>query len=146
MDGKIGLIGAISTLIGIMVGAAIFILLGPLAAQTGPSLTLAFLLGAIPALFGSVYYMQLGSIFPSSGGSYIFASRLLNPTLGILAGFFMVFAGVGAVGMLALGFINYLSFYFTNIPVIPIALLTILFFSLLISWVFVLQISFKYLW
>jgi basic amino acid/polyamine antiporter, APA family len=128
LDGKIGLIGAISTLIGIMVGAAIFILLGPLAAQTGPSLTLAFLLGAIPALFGSVYYMQLGSIFPSSGGSYIFASRLLNPTLGILAGFFMVFAGVGAVGMLALGFINYLSFYFTNIPVIPIALLTILFF------------------
>lgn len=128
MDGKIGLIGAISTLIGIMVGAAIFILLGPLAAQTGPSLTVAFLLGAIPALFGSVYYMQLGSIFPSSGGSYIFASRLLNPTLGVLAGFFMVFAGVGAIGMLALGFINYLSFYFTNIPVIPIALLTILIF------------------
>lgn len=125
---QIGLIGAISTLIGTMVGAAIFILLGPLADQTGPSLSLAFLLGAIPAFFGSVYYMQLGSIFPRSGGSFIFASRLLNPTSGVLAGFFIVFAGVGAIGMLALGLINYLSYYFSNIQVIPVALLTILVF------------------
>ncbi|MFD1206606.1 APC family permease [Sporosarcina contaminans] len=130
MQAKIGLIGAISTLIGTMVGAAIFILLGPLADQTGPSLTLSFLLGAIPALFGSAYYMQLGSMFPSTGGSYVYASRLLNPTMGIITAFFMIMAGVGAIGMLALGFVNYLSFFIAGGSQVIIAISIVLIFVL----------------
>lgn len=131
LNRKIGLIGAISTLVGTMVGAAVFVLLGPLVNQTGPSLVLAFLLGAIPAFFGSAYYIQLGSMFPSSGGSYIYASRLLSPTFGVLAGLCMIFAGIGAIGMLALGFVNYLGFYFSSLPVLTTALVTVFVFLLI---------------
>src|SRR5690625_2123803 len=96
-------------LVGAMIGAAVFVLLGPLANITGPSLPLAFVLGALPALFGSAYYIQLGSMFPSSGGTYVYTRRLLSPTAGVLAAFWMLFAGIGAAGMLALGFVEYLE-------------------------------------
>ncbi len=112
---QMGLIGAVSTLIGTMVGAAVFVLLGSLASQTGTSLMLAFLIGAIPAFLASVYYIQLSNMIPTTGGSFVYAKRLLNPTSGTIVGFFLVFAGVGAVGMLALGLVDYLSFYFERL-------------------------------
>src|SRR5699024_10166493 len=128
MKKKMGLVGAISTLIGTMVGAAVFVLLGPLVDQTGSSLPLAFLLGAIPALFGSAYYIQLGSMFPSTGGIYVYTSRLLSPTVGVLAAFWMLFAGIGAIGMLGLGFVDYIGFYFSSLPVIPTAIVVVIVF------------------
>src|SRR5699024_1316174 len=131
MKKKMGLIGAISTLVGTMVGAAVFVLLGPLVDQTGASLPLAFLLGALPAFFGSAYYIQLGSMFPSSGGTYVYTSRLLNPTSGVLAAFWMLFAGIGANGMLALGFVNYIGFYMGHLPVKSTAILIIIIFVII---------------
>src|SRR5699024_3750329 len=126
-----GLIGAVAMLMGAMIGAAVFVLLGPLAKLTGPSLPLAFLLGALPAFFGSAYYIQLGSMFPSTGGTYLYTSRLLSPTLGILAAFWILFAGIGANGMLALGFVNYIGFYIGDLPVKSTAILVIILFVII---------------
>lgn len=131
MTKKIGLIGATSMLVGAMVGAAIFVMLGPLANITGPSLPLAFFLGALPAFFGSVYYIQLSSMFPSSGGTYVYTSRLLSPTAGVLAAFWMLFAGIGAAGMLALGFVEYLGFYVGHLPTQLTAMITIIVFVII---------------
>lgn len=118
-------------LVGAMIGAAVFVLLGPLADMTGPSLPLAFFFGALPAFFGSAYYIQLGSMFPSSGGTYVYTSRLLSPTSGILAAFWMLLAGVGASGMLALGFVNYIEFYVGNLPKKLTAVLMIILFVII---------------
>jgi len=126
-----GLIGAVAMLMGAMIGAAVFVLLGPLAKLTGPSLPLAFLLGALPAFFGSAYYIQLGSMFPSTGGTYLYTSRLLSPTLGVLAAFWILFAGIGANGMLALGFVNYISFYLGQLPIKSTAILIIIVFVII---------------
>lgn len=63
MNRKMGLIGAISTLVGTMVGAAVFVLLGPLVDQTGPSLPIAFLLGAIPAFLEALTIFSLVRCF-----------------------------------------------------------------------------------
>lgn len=131
MNKKIGLIGATSMLVGAMIGAAVFVLLGPLADVTGPSLPLAFFLGALPAFFGSAYYIQLGSMFPSSGGTYVYTSRLLSPTAGVLAAFWMLFAGIGAAGMLALGFVEYLAFYVGHLPTQLTAMVTIFAFVII---------------
>lgn len=70
-------------------------------------------------------------MFPSSGGTYIYTSRLLNPTLGVLAAFWMLLAGIGAIGMLALGFVDYMSFYFANLPILPTAIGTVLIFLII---------------
>lgn len=131
MNKKMGLLGSVSMLIGAMIGAAVFVLLGPLADVTGPSLPLAFLLGALPAFFGSAYYIQLGSMFPSSGGTYMYTSRLLSPMFGVMAAFWMIFAGVGAIGMLASGFVDYIGFYIDHLPIQTTALVTVVVFVII---------------
>ena len=51
-------------LVGTVVGAGAFILIGPLAGQTGPGLWVVFLIAAIPAVFVAVVFAQLGTAFP----------------------------------------------------------------------------------
>lgn len=120
---KIGLLGAISIIVGTVIGASIFILLGPIAGQTGPSLFLAYLVAFVPALFGSLYYAQLGSAMPANGGSYFYSKRLLNPLVGYITTISLILGGMGAIVMLALGFAEYLQFY---IPALPVQLTAIL--------------------
>jgi|SRR5690625_659005 len=124
---KIGLIGAIAIIVGTVIGASIFILLAPIAGQTGPSLFLAYFIAFIPAFFGSIFYAQLGAAMPATGGTYHYNKRLLNPTLGYLATISLILGGIGATVMLAIGFAEYLQFFFPNLPIQLTALLIILF-------------------
>lgn len=122
-ENKIGLIGAISIIVGTVIGASIFILLGPIAGQTGPSLFIAYLVAFLPALFGSLFYAQLGSAMPTNGGSYFYSKRLLNPLVGYITTISLILGGMGAIVMLALGFAEYLQFF---IPALPIKLTAVL--------------------
>ncbi|WP_243292041.1 APC family permease [Bacillus sp. FJAT-47783] len=128
---KMGLIGAIATMVGAMVGSSIFVMLGPIAQTTGPSLYLAFLIGSLPAIFGSAYYVQLGCMFPKSGGTYYYNKRLNSPFMGFLAGVTILFACIGAIGMLALGLEQYMLYYFPNIPQLSVAMGTVILFGLI---------------
>lgn len=123
---KIGLIGAISIIVGTVIGASIFILLGPIAGQTGPSLFLAYLVAFLPALFGSFYYAQLGSAMPTNGGSYFYSKKLLNPLVGYITTISLILGGLGAIVMLALGFAEYLQYFFPSLPIQFTAILIIL--------------------
>lgn len=69
---QIGLIGAVSIIVGTVIGASIFILLGPIAGNTGPALPIAYIFAFLPALFGSLFYAQLGAVIPATGGTYHF--------------------------------------------------------------------------
>ena len=73
-----------------MMGAAINIL--PIMLQRnvpgiGPYVLPAYLIGALPAIFAALAYAALGSGMPRAGGSYVYASRSLNPYLGFVASF-----------------------------------------------------------
>lgn len=114
---KISLIGAIAIIIGTVIGASIFILLGSVAGQTGPALFLAYIVAFFPALFGSIFYAQLGAAIPSTGGTYFYCKRLLNPTFGYIATISLMLGGMGATVMLALGFAEYLQFFIPTLPV-----------------------------
>src|SRR5699024_10622188 len=114
---KISLIGAIAIIIGTVVGASIFILLGPIAGQTGPSLPLAYMVAFLPALFGSMFYAQLGAAMPATGGTYFYCKRLLNPTVGYIASISLILGGMGASVMLALGFAEYLQYFIPTLPI-----------------------------
>ncbi len=85
-------------LIGTVIGASAFILIGPLAKETGPGLWLSYLLGAIPALFIAVVFAQLGTSFPMTGATYISVGRLVSP----LVSFLMVWLLVLAIFMFAM--------------------------------------------
>jgi APA family basic amino acid/polyamine antiporter len=118
-------------LVGTVVGAGAFILIGPLAGQTGPGLWLVFLIAAIPAVFVAVVFAQLGTAFPLTGATYVSISRVLSPVLGItvvwctILGIFLF-----TLPMMAYGFAMYLR-AMIPVAVIPTAIGILIFFVIL---------------
>ncbi|PWA10756.1 hypothetical protein DCC39_10740 [Pueribacillus theae] len=119
---KMGLIGAIAVIVGSMVGASIFAFLGSIAAKTGSSLYIVYLIAVIPAIFGSVAYLQLGAMFPESGGTYHYNKKLLSPFMGLLAGLSILFAAVGVLSTMSIALAQFLQMYLPNAPLIPTSL------------------------
>lgn len=126
---KLGLFSAVNLMIGSLLGAAIYIILPDIVGGVGKGMFLSFILGAIPAIFGGIYYIQLNATFPHSGGTYYFSKRLLGTYGGFTASLCLIFGLLGALAMLANGFAQYFNFYFSNIPItIPLIGILILFF------------------
>jgi len=67
----------------------------------GPHVLSAFAFAAVPAIFAALAYAILASAMPRAGGSYIFASRGLNPYLGFVASFSQWFGLSIAIGVVA---------------------------------------------
>jgi amino acid transporter len=61
----------------------------------------AFAFAAIPAIFAALAYAILASAMPRAGGSYIYASRGLNPYLGFIASFSQWFGLSIVIGVIA---------------------------------------------
>ena len=60
--------------IGAIIGAGIFVITGPAAADfAGPAVTLSFMIAAIICIFAGLCYAELSSLIPISGGSYSYA-------------------------------------------------------------------------
>lgn len=100
----LGLLGLASTGICSMLGASIYVV--PFMIQRnvpgiGPYVLPAFLIAALPAVFAALAYSILASAMPRAGGSYIYASRGLNPFLGFAASFSQWFGLSIAIGVIA---------------------------------------------
>ncbi len=67
----------------------------------GPYVLLAFLFAMLPALLAAFAYGSLASAMPRAGGSYIYASRGLNPYLGFIASFSQWFGLSIVIGVIA---------------------------------------------
>lgn len=101
----LGLFDALMIVIGGIIGAGIFI--NPyLVAQRldSPALvTGAWLAGAAIALIGALAYAELGAMFPSAGGQYVYLRDAYHPVVAFLYGWallFMIESGaMAAVGM-----------------------------------------------
>jgi amino acid transporter len=65
---SLSLTGAVSMGTGVMIGAAIFALVGQVAELSGTWFPLAFLGGAIIAAFSSYAYIKMSNAYPSAGG------------------------------------------------------------------------------
>ncbi len=118
-------------LVGSVIGASAFILIGPLAGQTGPALWLSYILAAIPALFVAVVCAQLGSAFPITGATYISVSRLLSPFLSLLMVWCCSLATfLFAMPLMAFGFAMYLGVVIPA-PLVLTAIIILVFFTIL---------------
>lgn len=67
----------------------------------GPYVLPAFLFAAVPAIFAALAYGILASAMPRAGGSYLYASRGLNPYLGFIASFSQWFGLSIVIGVIA---------------------------------------------
>lgn len=66
----IGYLGLLALCVGINIGGGLFVLVNIAAAETGPSLPLAMLLSAVPALLAIVPYRVLARGYPTAGATY----------------------------------------------------------------------------
>jgi len=87
---KLGLLGLAATGICSMIGASINVvpfMIHRSVPGIGSYVLPAFMFAAIPAVLAAFAYIMLASAMPRAGGSYIYASRGLNPYLGFAASF-----------------------------------------------------------
>ncbi len=126
---SIGLWGAVCTIVGLVVGAGIFILPGQLAATAGPGVFLSFLFAAVPALLTCLVWAELGSVFPVSGATYVAVSRVLSPRAGFMLMWTLVAAFAVSGALIAYGFADYLAFFIPHLPRRVVALGSIVLFT-----------------
>ncbi len=78
--GKLGMMSCITILVGGMVGSAIFSLSGLTYAAAGPATILTWVLGGVILLLYGLQTAELCTIYPESGGSFVFPYKALGST------------------------------------------------------------------
>src|SRR4029450_3480625 len=115
LNRAIGLGGATLLVIGSVIGSGIFLTTGIMMAQS-PSPTLgltASVGGGRLAMAGGLTYAEMGSMFPRSGGLYVFLSEAYGPVWGFLFGWACLLVILtGSVAAVAVGFAEYFSYFF----------------------------------
>ena len=78
----------ISIVIGTVIGSAIFLVPSVvLAANPSPlAACLVFVAGGLVSFFGALAYAELGSMFPATGGEYVYLRESWGPVAAFLCG------------------------------------------------------------
>lgn len=95
--------------LGTAVGVSIFSVIGPAAAIAGPGLLLSVVVAAIPVFVVAVNYAFMGSALPASGAAYEWPRRFIHPALGFFIAWLRIASSTGAMLVLALVLVRYLS-------------------------------------
>jgi APA family basic amino acid/polyamine antiporter len=92
---SIGFWGGSAIMVGIIIGSGIFRTPASIAAEMGsPTLILAmWLIGGLLSLFGAFTYAELGTMFPRSGGIYVFMYEGLGEVVAFIFGWTYMFLG-----------------------------------------------------
>ena len=109
----LNLYGLTMIVIGTLIGSGIFLTPSQIAGHlSSPALILlAWGLGGLIALAGAFSFAELGSMFPRTGGVYVYLKEAYGPLVGFLFGwssFTVVMTGI--IAALAIACSNYLSF------------------------------------
>ncbi|MEJ2205671.1 MAG: amino acid permease [Gemmatimonadota bacterium] len=119
---------AIST--GAMFSSGFFLLPGLAAAQTGPSVPLAYLVAGLFILPAMMAVAELATAMPRAGGAYYFLDRAMGPLVGTVGGLGTWFALVLKSAFALVGMGAYLTIYF-HVPIQPLAVGLTVAFALL---------------
>ncbi|WP_234570292.1 amino acid permease [Rhodohalobacter sp. 614A] len=116
---------AIST--GAMFSSGFFLLPGLAAAQTGPSVILAYFVAGLLILPAMFSVAELSTAMPRAGGAYYFIDRSLGPLFGTVGGIGSWLALIFKSAFALIGMGAYIAI-FIDLPITPVALaLTIIF-------------------
>ena len=76
--------------LGTMIGGGIFTTIGPGVHKAGPAVIIAFILAGFASLLAALCYAELGSVIPSAGSAYTFASATLGQVIGWIIGWNLI--------------------------------------------------------
>ena len=110
----IGLPAATLLVVGNVIGSAIFLTSGIIAAdlQSTPALLAAWLAGGLLTMAGGLTFAEMGAMLPRTGGLYVFLEEAYGPVWGFLFGWAALLVVLtGSVAGVAVGFAEYLSYF-----------------------------------
>jgi amino acid transporter len=105
-------------ILGDVLGAGVYVLIGQVAVEVGGAVWAPFLLAFFFAIFTACSYAELVTKYPRAGGAAVFVQRAFgNSFLSFLTGFAMMSAAVTAASSLAVAFAgDYLAEFVTVQP------------------------------
>ena len=111
---ELGLFSSVSVLAGIMIGSGIYffsmLVLGLASNSLGLSLV-AWVVGGIITLFSALTYAELGTLFPKTGGYYVYLRKAYGKRIAFLSGISNFFlSSSGSVALLAILFAQVLGY------------------------------------
>ncbi len=118
---------AVST--GAMFSSGFFLLPGLAAAETGPSVVLAYLLAGFLILPAMISMAELSTAMPRAGGTYYFLDRSLGPLMGTVGGLGVWISLILKSAFALIGIGAYLAL-FVEVPMRPVAVGLTLAFAL----------------
>jgi APA family basic amino acid/polyamine antiporter len=110
-------------ILGDVLGAGVYALMGVLSNKVGGVLWAPLLVALVLALFTAGSYAELVTKYPKAGGAAVFAERAFTrPLVSFLVGFCMLAAGVVSAAGLALAFAGDYLATFIDVPAVPAAI------------------------
>ena len=105
----LSLFQAIACGVGIIVGAGIYVLLGPASSLAGNAVWISFVITAFAALFTGFSYAELSSLFSKDSSEYIYVKETFNKKLAFLIGYSILLGSSISAAAVSLGFAGYFS-------------------------------------
>ncbi len=118
----LGLLEAYTMGVGTMIGAGIFVLPSIAAANAGPASMVSFAVGGVVSLLAALSLSELATGMPKAGGSYYYVNHALGGFFGSIVGWGMWSGLMFATAFYMLGFGQYLTFFWGQVPVAGAAL------------------------
>ena len=102
---ELGLKEVIATVVTTVIGGGLFLTTIQIQDKLpiGSSIIFSYMLAAIPAFMLAICYVVLTSALPSSGGEYVFVSRIIDPFLGFIVTWGRWFAMIGVIAAMSVG-------------------------------------------
>lgn len=114
LEKTIGLWSAVSLVIGSVIGSNIFMKPATMAAQLGSPylIIIVWIVAGIVSMFGAMAFAELGTMFPETGGQYIYLRYAFGDLVAYLYGWASIAvintASIAAIGFVCASYTNYL--------------------------------------
>lgn len=115
-------------ILGDVLGAGVYALMGELAGEAGGMTWVPILVALVMALLTAGSYAELVTMYPKAGGAAVFAQRAFkSPVVAFLVGYCMLCAGIVSVAGLAVAFAGD---YLATFVALPVSLVAAVFLAL----------------
>lgn len=121
LDKSMGLFDVFAIAAGAMISSGLFLLPGLAAAETGLSVSLAYLIAGVLMIPAMLSKAELATAMPKAGGTYYFLDRAMGPLVGTIGGLGTWVALIFKSGFALIGMGAYVAL-FLDVPILAVAL------------------------